>query len=91
MAGVDPGRAVPVQASTATSGAFVQAVAHGQRCRGAPGSQAGDVIVEIDDKNVRTAADVGQAVRAHKPGDTIKVTGCGTASEQTGDATLGQK
>ena len=57
----------------ATPGAFVQAVTQGSGAEGA-GLQAGDVIIKIDDKNVRTAADVGQAVRAHKPGDTIKVT-----------------
>ena len=42
-------------------------------------------------QNVRTAADVGQAVRAHKPGDTIKVTWVREGQEQSGDATLGQK
>jgi len=74
----------------ATSGAFVQAVTQGSGADGA-GLQAGDVIIKIDDKNVRTAADVGQAVRAHKPGETIKVTWVREGQEQSGDATLGQK
>ena len=67
------------------------AVDPGSAGRTSAGLQAGDVITEIDGQDVRTAADVGQAVRAHKPGDTIKVTWVRDGQEQSGDATLGQK
>ena len=57
---------------TATAGAFVQRVP-GSGAEAA-GLQAGDVVVGVDDRRIRSAADVGQAVRAKAPGDEIVIT-----------------
>jgi S1-C subfamily serine protease len=57
---------------TATAGAFVQRVQPDSGAAGA-GIQAGDVIVEVDGRRIRTAADVGQVVRSRQPGDRIEV------------------
>lgn len=73
---------------TATSGAFIQRVESGSGADAA-GLQAGDVIVAVDGKRVRTAADVGEAVRSNDPGDTIEVTVQRSGQEQTATATLG--
>ena len=73
---------------TATSGAFVQKVQEGSGAEAA-GLQAGDVIVEVDGSRIRTAADVGQAVRAKRVGDTVEITIEREGQEQTVTATLG--
>ena len=73
---------------TATSGAFVQKVQSGSGAEDA-GLQAGDVIVKVDGARIRTAADVGDAVRAKKAGDTLEVTIEREGQEQTVTATLG--
>ena len=75
-------------AITATAGAFVQRVESGSGADTA-GLQAGDVIVAVDAKRVRTSADVGEAVRANDPGDRIEVTIERSGQEQTVTATLG--
>ncbi len=73
---------------TATSGAFVQKVQSGSGAEAAD-LQAGDVIVAVDGGRIRTAADVGQAVRAKQVGDTIEVTVERAGEELTVTATLG--
>lgn len=73
---------------TATSGAFVQKVQSGSGAAAA-GLQAGDVIIEVDGRRIRTAADVGQAVRAQQVGDTIEIVIEREGQEQTVTATLG--
>lgn len=73
---------------TATSGAFVQKVQSGSGAADA-GLQAGDVIIEVDGRRIRTAADVGQAVRAQQVGDTIEIVIERGGQEQTVTATLG--
>jgi len=75
---------------TATSGAFVQKVSPESGADKA-GMQAGDVIVAVDGRRIRTASDVGQVVKTKNPGDQIKV-----AIERSGEkldvtATLGSK
>jgi serine protease Do len=44
---------------------------------GAPAAQAGlrqgDVIVEIGDREVSTSEELGEAVRAHKPGERVEI------------------
>jgi putative serine protease PepD len=71
-----------------TSGAFVQRVTQGSGAEGA-GLQQGDVIVEVDGSRVRSAEDVGQAVRAREPGDRVEIVYVRRGQEQRGTATLG--
>ena len=73
---------------TATAGAFVQRVQPGSGAEAA-GLQAGDVVVGVDDRRIRSAADVGQAVRAKAPGDEIVITFEREGSEQQVSAVLG--
>ena len=87
MAAVDPSVAERFSI-TATSGAFVQKVQSGSGAEDA-GLQAGDVIVEVDGSRIRTAADVGEAVRARQVGDTLEVTIEREGATQTVTATLG--
>ena len=87
VAGVDPS-VITRFGITATSGAFVQKVSTGSGAEAA-GLQQGDVIVSIDGKRIRTASDVGQAVRSKKPGDSIEVTWERSGTQQKGTATLG--
>jgi putative serine protease PepD len=75
---------------TATSGAFIQTVSPGSGAEQA-GLQEGDVIVAIDGRRIRSAADVGQVVRSMQPGDTIEITWERQGEEQTGTATLGSR
>jgi putative serine protease PepD len=74
----------------ATAGAFVQKVTAGSGAEAA-GLQAGDVIVAVDGRRIRTASDVGQAVKAKNPGDTIEITIERSGEEQKVTATLGTK
>ncbi|UDY37892.1 S1C family serine protease [Dermatobacter hominis] len=75
---------------TATSGAFVQSVNAGTGAASA-GLQQGDVITSVDDKRVRTAADVGVAVRAKDPGDSVRIVWQRGGTEMEGTATLGSR
>ena len=53
--------------------------------------QAGDVIVAVDGRRIRTASDVGQAVKAKSSGDQIKVTIERSGEKLDVTATLGSK
>ncbi len=75
-------------AITAASGAFVQKVQSGSGAESA-GMQAGDVIVEVDGRRIRTASDVGQAVRAKQVGDTVELSIERGGEAMTVTATLG--
>ncbi|CAB4548661.1 unannotated protein [freshwater metagenome] len=75
---------------SATSGAFVQKVSPGSGAEAA-GMQAGDVIVAVDGRRIRTASDVGQAVKAKSSGDQIKVTIERSGEKLDVTATLGSK
>jgi len=57
---------------TATAGAFVQRVEPGSGAEAA-GLQAGDVIVGVDGRRIRSATDVGQSVRNRTPGDRVEL------------------
>jgi S1-C subfamily serine protease len=74
----------------ATSGAFVQRVSPGSGAEAA-GLQQGDVITSVDGARVRTAADVGRAVRAKQPGDQVEVEFQRAGEELTGVGTLGSR
>ena len=75
---------------SATSGAFVQKVSPDSGAEAA-GMQAGDVIVAVDGRRIRTASDVGQAVKSKKAGDQIVVTFERSGEKLEVTATLGTK
>jgi S1-C subfamily serine protease len=89
VAGVDPS-VISRFGITATSGAFVQKVSTGSGAEAA-GLQQGDVLVKVDGKRIRTASDVGQAVRSKQPGDTIEVVWQRSGAEQQATATLSSR
>jgi S1-C subfamily serine protease len=55
----------------------------------AAGLQDGDLIVAVDGKPITTQTELGAAIRAHKPGDTIKVEYDRGGQKKTVTATLG--
>ncbi len=73
---------------TATSGAFVQDVTAGSGADVA-GLEAGDVILEVDGRRIRTSEDVGQVVRSMEAGDSITLVIERGGIEQSVNATLG--
>jgi putative serine protease PepD len=70
-------------------GAVVQQVTGAPAQKG--GLRPGDVILELGDTTVTTASDLGEAVNAHKPGDTVKVEVQRNGSRETLDVTLGTR
>jgi S1-C subfamily serine protease len=66
-----------------------------QQVTGAPAQKAGlrpgDVILRLDDRTITTASDLGEAVNAHKPGDTVKVEVQRNGSRETLNVTLGTR
>ena len=89
IAGVDPSVAQRF-GITATAGAFVQTVQPNSGASEA-GLQSGDVIVSVDGRRIRTAADVGQAVRAKSVGDTVEIGFERNGESETVTATLGSR
>ena len=75
---------------TADHGAFVGEVIAGSAAQQA-GIEAGDVIVAIDGKNVKTAADVGEIIAKLKPGDRVSLSVERNGDERTVSATLGSR
>jgi S1-C subfamily serine protease len=73
---------------SATSGAFIQEVTSDSGADVA-GLQAGDVVIDVDGTRIRTSEDVGQAVRAKEPGDTLTIVIEREGIEQSITATLG--
>ena len=55
----------------------------------AAGIQDGDLIVAVDGKPITTQTELGAAIRAHKPGDTIQVTYDRGGQKKTVSAALG--
>ncbi len=55
------------------------------------GLQTGDVVTRIDGKQVTTAADLGQAIDSHKPGDKVTLTYLRNGSSKTVTVTLGTR
>ena len=66
-----------------------------QQVTGAPAQKAGlrpgDVILNLGDRSIATASDLGQAVNSHKPGDTVKVQVQRNGSRETLSVTLGTR
>ncbi len=87
VAGVDP-QVAQRFGITATAGAFVQRVQAGTGADAA-GLQAGDVIVGVEDRRIRTSADVGQEIRSYQAGDQVEIVIERNGEEQTVTATLG--
>jgi S1-C subfamily serine protease len=71
-------------------GAFVGEVVDGSGAQAA-GIKAGDVITAIDGKDVKSAADVGDAIAKLQPGDRVRITLERDGKEQTVTATLGSR
>ncbi len=57
----------------------------------AAGLQAGDIVVEFAGKAVADAADLSAKVRAHKPGDTVKLKAERDGKVKTYEVTLGER
>ena len=70
------------------SGALVRGVAPGSGAEEA-GIQTGDVIVEIAGETVDGSQDLGDAIRAHEPGDEVQVTVIRDGTPRTITAVLG--
>jgi S1-C subfamily serine protease len=75
---------------TSSSGAFVGEVIAGSGAAAA-GMQQGDVIVAIDGKPVKTAADVGTLIAKLAPGTKVAVTVERSGKRQTLHAVLGSR
>jgi S1-C subfamily serine protease len=75
---------------TADSGAMVSDVIAGEAAADA-GLQRGDVIVEIDGNEIAGSADVGVAVRSHKPGDRVQIAYEREGQRRTTEAVLGRR
>jgi len=69
------------------SGAFVNDVVAGSPAENA-GIQAGDVITKFGDKDIKTAQDLVDEVRAHKAGDKVAVEYHRGANKRTATVTL---
>ena len=75
---------------TATQGAFITGVTADTAAEDA-GLQDGDVIAEIDGKNIERSQDVGDIVADHEPGDRITVTVERDGRRRSFDVTLRQR
>jgi S1-C subfamily serine protease len=73
-----------------TRGAGVAEVVSGGPAAKA-GMKAGDVIVQVDGTQIRSANDLTNALQSHKPGDTIKVTVVSSSGQRTVSLTLGTR
>ena len=73
-----------------TDGATIVGVTTGSGAEAA-GIQVNDVVTKIDDKVISTKTDLGNAIKAHKPGDTIKIELSRGGKTTTVQATLGSR
>ena len=74
----------------ASSGAVIAEVVPGSAAAAA-GLQRLDVIVRIDGRDVQGAVNVGSAIRAKKPGDTVEIEYYRGDERRTATATLGTR
>jgi serine protease Do len=75
---------------TATAGAVVANTTPGTAAADL-GLQQGDVITSVDGKAITSSDDLGAAIRAHKPGDEVKIEYQHNGQTQTGTAKLGSR
>ncbi len=54
------------------AGALIRSVVPGGPADDA-GVTEGDIVVEFDGSAIETAEDLGEAIRSHRPGDTVEV------------------
>ncbi|HUZ01570.1 MAG TPA: trypsin-like peptidase domain-containing protein [Thermomicrobiaceae bacterium] len=73
---------------TATQGALIQAVVSGSPAEKA-GLQKGDIITQIDGKQLTTDSALAEIVDSHKPGDTVTLTVQRSGQTQSIKITLG--
>jgi serine protease Do len=73
-----------------SSGAVVQRVESSSPADSA-GIRQGDVIVKVGDKDVKSAQDVGNAVRSHRPGDKVTIVVNRDGANRSLDVTLGAR
>jgi S1-C subfamily serine protease len=88
--GVTTATVTPEANLRAERGAFVQDVTPGGPAADA-GLQPADIVVAIDGRAVRSSEDVGAAVDAHKPGDTIDVEVIRGGERETVEVELAQR
>jgi S1-C subfamily serine protease len=74
---------------SARAGAYVLAVGPGTPAAKA-GVEVGDVIVMMDDKEIGSAAELGNVVRQHRPGDKVELTLDRGGKKVTVNVTLGE-
>jgi serine protease Do len=72
------------------SGALVNDVVAGSPAENA-GLRSGDVVVKFDDKDIKTAQELVDSVRTHKPGDKVKVDYFRGTDKRTTTVTLGSR
>jgi S1-C subfamily serine protease len=75
---------------TATSGAVVANTTPGTAAADL-GLAQGDVITSVDGKAITSSDDLGAAIRAHKPGDEVKIEYQHNGEAKTGTAKLGSR
>ena len=75
---------------TADEGAFVSEVLAGSGAERA-GLREGDVIVAVDGRRITSGAPLGDVIRDHEPGDTVKLTIERRGDERTLQATIGRR
>ena len=76
--------------TSVTSGAVVSAVQAGSAAASA-GLRRLDIIVKVGDREIRSAADLGAAVRAQAPGTKVTIEYYRGDQKQTTEATLGTR
>jgi len=75
---------------TADEGAFVQEV-DPDRAAGEAGMEVGDVIVSMDGDPITSSDDLGEAMRKHEPGDTVRIVVERDGQRRTLTVTLGRR
>lgn len=73
-----------------TSGALVAQVERGTPADEA-GLRRGDIIVALDDTQIRSSGDLYSALRDYQPGDEVSVTVVRNGERRTLDVTLGER
>jgi S1-C subfamily serine protease len=84
---LDPGIASQLGLNV-SSGALVRGVVAGGPAENA-GVAAGDVIIEVGGSNVTDTSDLGNAVKSHRPGESVSVTWVNSSGTHTATVTLG--